>query len=641
MSFCLKRSALLALLFVAALGFQKAEAFCPASAPCMGINRFELGSQFIRSNWGHVGEPEFDQIALKMSLKSIDDATWDGIRFVRFAAGDYGPNTYEGPGILREWKDQSTREEFFQKYDRLFDEADRRGLKLVPSLIWNPPQIPALAGLENGSGETVVDMMRNPHSRSYQLAEQWVRSFVARYKNRESVLFWEIGNEWNLSVDLKTVQRCWADWGQGHEICQPKGNYTTSDLIQFAERLRRAIKEEDQTRKISTGYGYPAPYAQNLRQAPEWTSKPNFSDDSQKQVEQYLSDINSNFEIVSVHHYPISRLMKLRDRSLLQYVRDWAQRRGQELFVGEYGSPNGFAGTSNFTSSSYLLQTLRDILALNIRWSAAWVYQFYQTDPSVPNEFNVEQGMTDVFLQGMRQHTFVMEPHLRPTGSQPPSLLVTAPAKEETVDQAFTIHALSSDDSGAVESVKFLKSTGELITQVVRPPFLATVVPSDFSFGKNTITVEACDYEQNCTKELVSFIRPGSVVPIGPGPVTPVTCELSVSPELPVYFLGQEVEFSVSSNPAGFSYRLIGRPKKLPQIADQSVTPARVQITLAQGPGEKNPPSKVTRRAEILDQNGKVVCRTKAVRLVVSGERDFTPQEAAREMDRDHKGTRQ
>lgn len=623
-------------------GSIQANAFCPSNTPCMGINRFELGSQFVQSNWGHVGEPEFDAIALNMSLKSMSDATSDGIRFIRFAAGDFGPNTYEGPGILRLWK--ADPEAFFSKYDRLFDEADRRGVKLVPALIWNLPQIPALAGRDaSGRGETVPMMMQDPNSRSSQLAVQWVKSFVARYKDRASVLFWELGNEWNLGADWKSLEACYKDWGQGHEICQPKGNYTTNQFVQFANRLREAIRSVDSSRKISTGYGYPTPYAQNLRQKPQWTwgPKDGLAEDRQSQSEQYLSDIHTGFEIVSIHHYPDSRLQNLQHRSLLQFIQNWSQRRGQEVFVGEFGAPNGLSGGTNFTSSGYLLSTLRDILALNIRWSAAWVYQFYQNSPTVPNEFNIEQGMTDAFLQDLRQHTFTMEPTLRPTGAEAPNLLITAPATVDTTDARFAIHALASDDSGQVPSIRFLKGDGELIQQVLRPPFTTTVNPGDFPHGLNKITVEACDGDQNCTRQVVSFVRPGAPGPIvpPPPPLATVSCEISVTPQKLRYDEGETVELLVTSNPDGLSYRLAGSPEGLPEVADQNVTPARVQLTLPVVTQDQ-PRTVVSRRAVIRDQDGQVVCRTPSVRIRLNRASDLTQREAVLQMQRSHRGTR-
>ena len=597
-------------------------ASCRDGQPCIGLNRFELGHQFVVSNWAGRTGSDYDQIAKDMATKTLNDTLWDGGKFLRFSASEFGPITYDGDSMLTVWKNNPGL--FFARLDKLFDEADARGVLLVPSLIWNPVQFAALAGRDGaGKGETTRDLFSNFQSRSYLLASKWVRDFVERYQQRSSILFWELGNEWNLSADQDLLKRCAEEFPRNPEVCEVRGNYTTADMIRFAESLRRIVKELDPSRAISTGYGYPTPYAQKLRSRPEWgPGGPDTRDDTESETERNLRDIHANFEILSVHHYPSSRLQQKRDRALLQYAQDYANRTGRKLFVGEYGGPATVGQV--FTESAYLTNTLLDIVSLRIPYSAAWSYQFYQFEPDVPNEYNIEQGYTDTFLAQTRQYLRIETGPIPEGQGSPPAILVTSPPSGETFETPGSLFALASDDSGRTPVVQLLRGE-QVVQELVRPPYRFTVDPQQFEFGLNRLSLRACDSNGLCNFQPWAFFRPGGA------PQTPVTCSLAPVKKRKAYLAGETVPLDVQSNPSGLRIFVTTQPADLTTRLESPATPSRVQVTLDSNEKDR----KIEVRATLKDERGEVKCTTNPVYIRVrQKDRDLVLMEQLHRLER-------
>src|SRR5262249_49654196 len=122
--------------------------------------------------------------------RAMDLAREHGFTHARFIASGYWPaDMTHGKGWIAD------PAAYFAAFDALVTDARNRGLRLVPSLLWNPYLFPDLAHEPAGS-------LFTPGTATRRLAERYVTEVVTRYRGNPAILFWEIGNELNLQADL-------------------------------------------------------------------------------------------------------------------------------------------------------------------------------------------------------------------------------------------------------------------------------------------------------------------------------------------------------------------------------------------------------------------------------------------------------
>jgi len=350
------------------------------------------------------------------------------------------------------------------------------------------------------AGETVRDLLTNPRSRSAQMAERYVREFVLRYKNREAILFYELTNELNLGADLDLAGRCRRE--QVLPECEPKGNYTTGEMIGFTRRLAELVRSLDPLRPISSGFTVPRPAAEHLRARPEWiTGKADFTTDTLAQLEKNLTDIHAGLDVVSVHLYPTesNRRFGATDRrgtELLDVLWQAAKKTGKPLFIGEFGDVDSMQGGSN----SYTVRMLERIAELKVPHSAVWVWQFYQKTPYTTRDnrhtlFSLEPGTTDVLIGKIRNANIRLGNPLPPRAEEdrvPPRVVLSWPLACAAVRDGQAVYAVASDDSGTVERVEFWLDDTRLVGDV-EPPYEAIVKGGNEASGEHVLLARAFD----------------------------------------------------------------------------------------------------------------------------------------------------
>src|ERR1051326_2259971 len=85
--------------------------------------------------------------------------------------------------------------------------------------------------------------MANPQSRSRQLLCRYLDETVARYRQRKTVLMWEISNEVTLSADI----------GDEGRIYNGERMPTLKEVAHFFDDVARRIKAADPARLVSSG----------------------------------------------------------------------------------------------------------------------------------------------------------------------------------------------------------------------------------------------------------------------------------------------------------------------------------------------------------------------------------------------------
>ncbi len=161
---------------------------CPANTTALrgvGVNLFDI----FWGAWG-TGGPN---ATLATAKAAIRDAAMSGYAFARtFAA----PFSY----IRWGWADPATRPAYWAAAAEVVAEAERSGIKLIPSLSYGCPDTASPCNpAEALYNETYREFITNATSRTRAAMRDYHQDFVARFKGSPAILFWELGNEMELS----------------------------------------------------------------------------------------------------------------------------------------------------------------------------------------------------------------------------------------------------------------------------------------------------------------------------------------------------------------------------------------------------------------------------------------------------------
>ena len=124
-------------------------------------------------------------VSFNDSLQSIGSYAASGLKVFRMFASLWGP-------YQRKWVTDPVN--FWANADKVMDAIEKHGLYVIPSI--------GLSWHVVAEDETLNDFVLNRSSASRALAHRYYEEFVGRYHARKSVLFWELGNEFNLLVNL-------------------------------------------------------------------------------------------------------------------------------------------------------------------------------------------------------------------------------------------------------------------------------------------------------------------------------------------------------------------------------------------------------------------------------------------------------
>jgi hypothetical protein len=429
-----------------------------------------------------------------MARKAIADASEAGVTYFRISATGYAPAAHGEKGDLDLWLNAPAS--YWELYDQMMSDLQNRGMRIIPTFVWNVSQLPAI------TGETVPDLLRDPASRSYLLLVKFVTEFIERYRGHRALLFYELTNELNRGADLDLLDRCQRK--KSPRLCGPTGNYTTADVINFTTRLAALIRGLDSSRPISSGFSAPRPAAQRLRTTPEWTSgKTDWRPDSREEFEKYLEETHRPVDIISVHLYDKGarrRFGPTDEVDFLNAIDQAARRIGKPLFVGEFGDPGApDAGPGSFTE-----RMLDRIVALKVPYSAVWIWQFYQRNPytvydNKHNRFSLEPGYTDPLIKKITAANKALGASV-PSKADPdkvaPHVVLTWPLECTPVPDGQTLYAVASDNSGAVERVEFWLGDRKIGVDST-PPYEEKLTLGGLAGGEQEIVAKAFDPNGN------------------------------------------------------------------------------------------------------------------------------------------------
>lgn len=403
----------------------------------------------------------------------MDLARSRGFTHARFEASQFWPAELQGPDGWR-----SNPAGYFAAFDALMADARARGLRLVPSLLWQSFLFPDAAGEPRGK-------LFVPGSASRTLAEQYITQVVTRYQADDGVLFWEVGNEFNLSADVdyagcvgsnlpdwccvapslgSPASRTSADDYVSCNACLGISS-TQQDLGEFMAAMATLIHGIDPGRSISSGYSVMVPNAWHAAR----TSCPpcDYTEDTPAQYDQMLGLLHpAGIDVVSAHHYPGADTVRFGDTdpsgaALLAHTMSVTSGLGKKLFVGEWGEPSAGSTTcSGVTdtcggdaSKSFSLRVLDALTASEVPFSGLWAYEDYPACAGVPSCYTVLDS--DPLVAAMVTHASAYgscagkpDATACPIGAcQSQKCVSTTPPPTPTTLHAYTFQA-ASDTSG-------------------------------------------------------------------------------------------------------------------------------------------------------------------------------------------------
>jgi hypothetical protein len=315
----------------------------------VSVNKYDLFSRYLKGG---------DDRA--QALASLEEAARRGFTAIRFNGGGFWPVD------MKDWHRQDF---YWGAFDALVADCKRLGIGLIPTVNWNTYLFPDMAG------ECALDMLLNPDSRSWQYLELYARQLVGRYRDSDTILFWELSNELNLGADLGPMRPFgwsdmnWRDLGAPFMRLR-RDNYTTDQMNVYAHRLASVIHEVDKNHLVSTGYSAPRPAAQHMRRQKgqmDWTA------DSLDELVTYLRDTHADpIDLISIHFYSEHDNMRFGNKDplsakALDQLKQATDRVGKPVYIGETGD-----NYAERPEAPFLRDVLDTARRLNIPLTLVW-----------------------------------------------------------------------------------------------------------------------------------------------------------------------------------------------------------------------------------------------------------------------------
>ncbi len=104
-------------------------------------------------------------------------------------------------------RSEEGKKNYYDCMDYLFDLCDKYGIRIIACLILDCNLFSAYDNIDgvwvNTSGDIEADIIATPESASRKFVYSYLDEFIGRYKDRDTVLMWEVSNEINLDIDLR------------------------------------------------------------------------------------------------------------------------------------------------------------------------------------------------------------------------------------------------------------------------------------------------------------------------------------------------------------------------------------------------------------------------------------------------------
>lgn len=317
------------------------------------------------------------------------------IPFIRFSLNGYWP---------RDWDTyRNNPDRFYKNLDAFVKAAEEYGIGLIPSFFWHNPTLPDLVGES-------VNQWGNTNSKTNELARKFTKEIVERYRESQAIWGWELGNEFNLLVDLpggdSNLPPVVPSLGTpAYRTKEDK--LSTSDLLVMLKSFANEIRKYDHSRIIISGNAIPRPAAWHLRQSGQWTT------DTKDQFIQMLGVQNIDpVDNLCVHIYPSASDEgyfsdgKVDMGGIIKACMDASRQLKKPFFLGEWGAQEALYGLE--TPGKYL-EILSAIEENKVPLSAMWVFDYPPHDTEEGINVSPNNGPREYMLQAIKEANIRMK----------------------------------------------------------------------------------------------------------------------------------------------------------------------------------------------------------------------------------------
>lgn len=367
--------------------------------PYPGLSVSTAGQLLLNGNEFYgIGVNYFNAFTRTLEVGQLDDRSYEigfaylkerDIPFIRFSLNGYWPKNWDL------YKNNPDR--FYKNLDTFVKTAEEYGIGLIPSFFWHNSTIPDLVGES-------VNQWGNVNSKTHKFMRKFIQEIVVRYRDSQAIWGWELGNEFNLLVDLP------GDDSNLPPIVPSLGTPTyrakedklsTSDLLVMLKSFANEIRKYDHSRIIISGNAIPRPAAWHLKQNRQWTT------DTKEQFIQMLGVQNMDpVDNLSVHIYPsASDEAYFSDGKedidgIIKACMDASRQLKKPLFVGEWGAQEVLYGSETPNKFKVILSSIEEN---QVPLSAMWVFDYPPHDIDEGINVSPDNGRREYMLQEIKE----------------------------------------------------------------------------------------------------------------------------------------------------------------------------------------------------------------------------------------------
>lgn len=316
----------------------------------ISFNKFDLYYQIL-SDWAPNSQYPSSQFTISAAEEALKSLSEQGFKSIRVF------------GYSNEFTDLMYNEEhqkiYFEAMDKMFDLCDKYGIKVVVCLGLIENYL-----LENNYIEgkgwitanvSTTDIVADANSESRQNVYKYLDKFITRYKDRDSVLMWEIKNEGSLEMDI------------GGAVNSVK--YSLLQLAQFYGDCADKIRALDNKHLITSGDSILRKSQWNLFADVMKDGIITWKTDTKEERLKALALLNEKLDLLSVHAYGIGlenpEGYYLDENGKLakydfKFLMDEAAKIGKILYNGETNGEFDTASPTFYTDTAAFLDSIID-----------------------------------------------------------------------------------------------------------------------------------------------------------------------------------------------------------------------------------------------------------------------------------------
>jgi hypothetical protein len=334
----------------------------------VGVNKVELIDQYLAGLSGEVPAAPRERVT-----RTLDGLSARGLDTVRVYPYPFWP-----VDVLRTFlaADAATRAEAWRCFDEMVADCAARRIRLVVSTQFY------LGMWSDLAHESLHDFITRPESQARRMHDAWLRELVGRYRDSETILFWELPNELNLYADLRPHRPAGllatpASLTPGPVVRDSRNHFSSDEAAAFLRETALLIKSVDPNHLVGSGLSAPRTCAWHLwlgslrrSVAMDWTA------DSPEEQMDYISLMTPDpVDLVCVHQY--LRPDALGEADQLAIAIRAAARMNKPVYVGEFGpDPHYYAGEVYAWPAARVLveEYLEALRALDVPIAMIWGY---------------------------------------------------------------------------------------------------------------------------------------------------------------------------------------------------------------------------------------------------------------------------